>query len=431
MSFQKQIAQSLVWRGLYFASVLLMNIFLSRYFEAENAGWIFYLCNNFSFLLILVGLTIENGVNYYASRNEINRNHLAWFAIAWTVIVACIVFIGLWFYFGRYKDTSFLTRSQYLYYATCYITGIQLTNFFTVLFYSKKNFFLPNLIMVVLNLSVILLIPKQVGTTHTDSELVIKYYFAFFMVTGVCLALAFIIKNKSWQSVNLPTFQQLQWLVRYAVMALAANIIFFLVYRVDYWFVQRLCSADELGNYIQVSKLAQMLLIIPTIISSVVFPHTAGGMHRTEMKDNILRIGRITTILYGVLFVVVFLIGKWVFPFVFGQSYNLMYTPFLLLIPGVWALSNLFILSAYFGGINQVRVNISGAALGLVVILAGDFLFIRLFGLPAAAIVSSVGYLVNFGYSFYNMKREHAISISEYWMINKDDIKWLRATLQR
>lgn len=186
MSFQKQIAQSLVWRGLYFASVLLMNIFLSRYFEAENAGWIFYLCNNFSFLLILVGLTIENGVSYYASRNEISRNHLAWFAIIWTIMVAGIVFIGLWFYFGRYKDTSFLTRSQYLYYAICYITGIQLTNFFTVLFYSNKNFFLPNFIMVILNLSVILLIPKQVGITHTDSSLVIKYYFAFFIITGAC-----------------------------------------------------------------------------------------------------------------------------------------------------------------------------------------------------------------------------------------------------
>src|SRR4051812_34874143 len=116
MSFQKQIAQSLVWRGLYFFTILVMNIFLSRYFEAGNAGWIFYLCNNFSFLLILVGLTMESGVNYYASRNTINHNLLAWFSLLWTAVVAIIVFIGLWFYFGRYKDTSSITRTQYLYY---------------------------------------------------------------------------------------------------------------------------------------------------------------------------------------------------------------------------------------------------------------------------------------------------------------------------
>ena len=431
MSFQKQIAQSLVWRGLYFATILIMNIFLSRYFEAGNAGWIFYLCNNFSFLLILVGLTIENGVNYYASKEEIDHNKLAWFSIAWTAMVAIIVFVGLWFYFGRYKDTSFLTRAEYLYYAICYIAGIQLTNFFTVLFYSHKNFFLPNFLMVLLNVLVIVLIPKQVGTGHTNSALIIKLYFGFFVLTGVVLALAFIIKNKSWRLIALPKFAQLRLLVRYALMALSANVIFFLVYRVDYWFVQRLCSAEELGNYIQVSKLSQMLLIIPTIISSVVFPHTAGGMHRTEMKDNILRIGRITTLLYLVLFVLMLLVGSWVFPFVFGKTYNLMYVPFLLLLPGVWALSNLFILSAYFGGTNQVKVNIMGAALGLTVILAGDYLFIRKFGLPAAAIVSTVGYIVNFLYSFFHMRKEHPISITEYWTINKEDIKWLRATLQR
>ncbi|MEJ7681192.1 MAG: hypothetical protein WKG06_25775 [Segetibacter sp.] len=68
MSFQKQIAQSLVWRGLYFISVFVMNIFLSRYFEAGNAGWIFYLSNNFSFIVIIAGLNLETSVNYYSSK---------------------------------------------------------------------------------------------------------------------------------------------------------------------------------------------------------------------------------------------------------------------------------------------------------------------------------------------------------------------------
>jgi len=431
MSFQKQIAQSLIWRGLYFATILIMNIFLSRYFEAGNTGFIFYLSNNFSFILILVGLTIENGVNYYASKNEIDHNKLVWFSVVWTAMVAGVVFVGLWFYFGRFKDTSFLNRSQYLFYAICYIAGIQLTNFFTVLFYAHKNFFLPNLLMVLLNVAVIIIIPKQVGLTGTNPSFIIQLYFAFFVLNGLVLAAAFIIKNKSWQNISLPSLEQCRWLLRYALMALTANIIFFLVYRVDYWFVQKLCTPQQLGNYIQVSKLGQMILIVPTIISSVVFPHTAGGMHRIEMKDNILRIGRLTTILFLLLIAIVFFIGRWLFPFVFGDTYDLMFVPFLCLLPGIWALSNLFILSAYFGGTNQVRVNINGAALGLLVILAGDFIFIGKFGIVAAAMVSSVGYIVNFLYSFYTMKKEHPISLSEYWSINKDDIKWLKATLHQ
>jgi hypothetical protein len=68
MSFQKQIVQSLVWRGLYFITVLVMNIVLSRYFQASGAGWIFYLSNNFSLIIILAGLTMESSVNYYSSK---------------------------------------------------------------------------------------------------------------------------------------------------------------------------------------------------------------------------------------------------------------------------------------------------------------------------------------------------------------------------
>ena len=431
MSFQQQIAQSLLWRGLYFASILVMIIFVSRYFEAGNAGWIFYLCNNFSFLLILVGLTIENSVNYYASKKEIDDKQLTWFAIAWTFMVAIIVLIGLWFYFGRYRDTSVITRAQYLYYAVCYVAGIQLTNFFTVLFYTKKNFFLPNLLMVVLNIIFIMIIPKQEGMGDTNPTFFIKLYFGYFIITGVVLTVAFIIKNRSFENVSMPPFKSLRPMVRYALMALAANIIFFLVYRVDYWFVRRFCTPDELGNYIQVSKLGQMLLIIPTIISSVVFPHTAGGMKLADMKDNILRIGRITTVLYIILFLIVLVAGKTLFPLVFGSSYQLMYVPFLILVPGIWALSNLFILSAYFGGVNKVKVNVQGACVGLALILIGDFLLIPTYGMYAAAAVSTVGYVATFLYSFFHIKKEHSVSITQYWNINKDDIKWIQAIIKK
>jgi O-antigen/teichoic acid export membrane protein len=431
MTFQKQILQSLIWRGLYFVTILFLQIFLSRYLGAKDAGWVFYLSNNFSFMLILAGLTIENGVNYYASRNTIDQRQLSWFSIAWTVMVACIVFVVLWFYFGRFKDTSFLTRTEYLYFAICYIAGIQLTNFFTVLFYANKNFFLPNLIMVVLNVIVIFFIPKQVGTENTNTQFIIYLYFGYFVVNGLVLALAFMLQKKSYQNITLPSFENSKLLIRYALLALTANVIFFLVYRVDYWFVKKFCNAIDLGNYIQVSKLGQMMLIVPSIISSVVFPNTAGGLHLSEMKDNILHLGRLTTLLYIILFIFLAVAGNWLFPFIYGHTYQNMMVPFLLLIPGIWALSNLSILSAYFGGINRVGINIKGAVLALSIILIGDWLFIPAYGIVAAAAVSSVGYFANFLFSFYYLQKGHAVSLSQYWRISKDDITWVKGILKR
>jgi hypothetical protein len=115
MNFQKQLAQSFIWRGLYFLSVLVMHIFFSRYFQAGNTGWIFYLCNNFSFILILAGLTIENAINYYSSQKAVRDDALAWFSVAWSLMVGVVSFAALWLYFQVKKSSPFITNAQYLF----------------------------------------------------------------------------------------------------------------------------------------------------------------------------------------------------------------------------------------------------------------------------------------------------------------------------
>jgi O-antigen/teichoic acid export membrane protein len=174
-----------------------------------------------------------------------------------------------------------------------------------------------------------------------------------------------------------------------------------------------------------------MLLVIPSIISSVVFPHTAASMQRTQIRESILRIGRVTSMLYIILFVLMLLLGRWMFPLVFGNTYQLMYLPFLILLPGIWALSNLYVLSAYYGGVNKVKINVQGAFAGLIVILSGDILLIPKGGIIAAAFVSTLGYLVNFLYSFLMLKNEQTVSIFQYFNINKEDLRWLKSFIQR
>jgi O-antigen/teichoic acid export membrane protein len=432
MSFQKQIAQSLIWRGLYFITVLVMNIFLSRYFKASGAGWIFYLCNNFSLIVLVAGLTMEASVGYYSAKKSINDSVLAWFSICWPLLISFIVFVVLWFFISNNYITTDISASNYLYYAICYVAGIQLTSFFTGLFYANKDYFLPNFLMVLLNVPVILLFATTHENTQIFAQFLVRLYFSFFLLTGLVLAAAFIIKKQCWQKISLPGVSQLRLLFRYALISLAANVIFFLVYRADYWFVNKYCPAEELGNYIQVSKLGQMLLIVPSIISSVVFPHTAGATTEThEIKDDVLRIGRITTVLFLVFYAFIFFTGKWLFPFVFGPTFQLMYRPFLVLLPGIWALSNLSVLSAYFAGTNKVKVNVTGAALALLVIFIADYVFIPAYGILAAAMISTTGYLLNFMYSFYSLQKEHSISLSQYWRINKDDMIWLKGIIRR
>jgi O-antigen/teichoic acid export membrane protein len=118
--------------------------------------------------------------------------------------------------------------------------------------------------------------------------------------------------------------------------------------------------------------------------------------------------------------------GKWLFPFVFGESFVNMYQPFLLLIPGILALSGIFTITAYFAGRNNIRVNITGSVYALVVILVGDIIFIPRYGINAAALVSSLGYITYQIYVIGIFKKEHQSSLSDFFIFRIQDFKQIR-----
>ena len=121
------------------------------------------------------------------------------------------------------------------------------------------------------------------------------------------------------------------------------------------------CTAADLGNYIQVSKLGQMMLIIPQIIASVVFPRTASGIDRMKINNAIMMIARLFSQLFLLAFIITALFGDRIFIMLFGETFNKMQLPMLVIIPGIFSLSVLVLLSAYFSGKGKIKINLHGA----------------------------------------------------------------------
>jgi O-antigen/teichoic acid export membrane protein len=108
-----------------------------------------------------------------------------------------------------------------------------------------------------------------------------------------------------------------------------------------------------------------------------------------------------------------------------------MFRPFLILLPGIYCLSVLLVLSAYFGGVNRPGVNVAGALCGLVVIIAGDMLLIPRMGITGAALVSSLGYAVCMMYALIAFKKENNTGIAGFFTYRKGDQNWLKKLLQK
>jgi len=422
--------QSLLWRGLYFITVLLLNIFLSRYLQAANTGFVYYLSNIFSFTLIIFSVSLESGITYFASGKIIDPKKLIWFTVAWSFAVAILALAAVYIYLFFTPGIPAISDSQFYFFSTCYIAGLFLTNCGTALFYAKNNFILPNFLLIFWNIVLIIIIPKfGVAKDLSQAGNILQLYFLIFLLQGLSVCIAWLVKEKNITAVSLPTAIEIKKIFKYSAVVVTGNIIFFLVYRIDYLFVNAspVCTAADLGNYIQVSKLGQMLLIIPQIIASVIFPRSASGINRKELNSSLMTIARLFSQLYLLIIIITVVGGTWLFTGMFGETFNKMQWPFIILMPGIFSLSVLAMLSAYFSGKGNLRVNLTGAALALLVVIIGDYFFVPLYGILAAAAISTLGYTVNLGYSLYIFYKDYDINFFDFFRWRKSDYRWLRS----
>ena len=111
------------------------------------------------------------------------------------------------------------------------------------------------------------------------------------------------------------------------------------------------------------------------------------------------------------------------FYFTFGETFNAMKLPFIILIPGIFSLSVLTLLAAYFSGKGKVIVNVTGTGIALVVVIIGDYLFVPRYGIVAAAAVSTVGYTVNLLYILYVFYKDYSINLYDFFTGAKKTIR--------
>lgn len=427
MKLSNLIYQSIVWRGLYFVSVLVLNIMIARYYEASDSGLIYFIVNTFALVVTISSLSMESGVAYYTASESVALSRLANFSVCWTLISTILVFIIL--QAGIYLKVLPGSYSKQFYPAVCYVAGCMLVNFFTAAFYSKKNFELPNKILALINLGLIVLLPFSQGNL-IDSQMYIHIYFTGFLIQGLGTALSFYVKYGKWTLFDFPVKDDLMRIMRYGMTAFLANFFFFLVYRIDYWFVEYYCSPAALGNYIQVSKLAQTLFILPSIVASAVFPSTVNTQEK-DIAKKIAIVSRFLLLLYCCICLVLAACGYWLFPFVFGNTFSEMFIPFLLLVPGILALVMLYPVAAFYAGVKKIRINIAALLISLVVIIAGNWIFTPRYGINAAAIISSAGYIVYHIFLIYWFTNDTLTSSGRFYKINQSDLIRVKQVILR
>jgi O-antigen/teichoic acid export membrane protein len=415
--------QSLLGRGIYLISLFLLNIFIANRFGAAGSGWIFYISSLYAFFLLVIGFCVESALSYYMAQKKITEKEAFFISIIWTLLVSVVAFLGLLYFFKDFNRE--LSEKQFLFLSLAFITGNMLITFFVPLFYVKKSFLWPNLILAAIN---ILLILGGLVSEWTTTVRYLQLYFYSFIVGGLMLAIFFFVSYRNKGDLNWPSRITWHMLFRYAALAFIANLTTFLLFRIDYWFVNRYCDDLALGNYIQVSKLAQLFFSIPAILASAVFPMTAGGLQK-EMNSSIQFLSRTIFLFFGLISLLLAATGGWLFPYLFGKSFDGMYLPFILMVPGILMICMIYPITSYYAGRNLMRVNIKGCFFGLCVLIAGDIILVPEYGINGAAVVCSLSYIAYGVFILLKFRTDYKVSMLHFFLIQKSDFVFLNRLL--
>ena len=445
MQFTKALQHSIGWKALNTILIFLINLLLVRILGTTASGSFFYSITLLSFLTLLISWSMESGFTYYGSNQSSSIPSITIFILPWLLVQAVATWGVL------YCIPVQISRQL----SWLYIVSNLVIIYFSALYYATKSFVSINVIICITN-SIVLgglgwvyssfgndegklveLVKQRLAQkpsvsnyvlgNSTDSEAFIfagLVYFGGFLVQGLALATFFFIKSRPKLILTAFNLMLVRKIFIYSSIAFISNILFFLVTRIDYFFVKKYCSEIGLSNYVQVSKMGQVLVLLPTIIAGVVFPYSSGVEDEAYLAK-LQALCRIILWLFIPVAVLIIISGYWIFPWLFGDGFDGMYPAMLFYLPGFYFLSVVTLMASYLAGRAMLTKNLVASGIALIAVISGDVFLIPMWGINAAAAVSSLSYFLCMLYLLWIFKQHFAVKSVNFFAIQLKDLHLL------
>jgi O-antigen/teichoic acid export membrane protein len=415
-SFKSKLLNGFAWRLCLYLSSFILNIFIAQSFGAEKSGVFYLLLNNLAFVVLLLSFGLESSVAYFNSRKEIPTHQLLSLSIFWSVFIS-VVLLVLYLTAVQLKLISAQELAPYL---ILNIFSSILANCLSSILFSSNDNSTPNLTLALINIGLILLLPGFPLAHFFSIQQDYTQQYLLLTASPSLIFIAYLFLKNIRFSFTKPSNFWIKKIIHFSLQSFAYSCLYALLLRCDYWLVNYFCSDHDLGNYLQTTKLSQIMLVIPTLVSFSLFPLIVSHIQQEINIENKL-VKLISIYFYAGLCICIGLLlaGSFIFPWLYGPSFSKMYLTFILLSPGILFLAATYPLATFYSGKNLIRVKITALLFSILIIVVLDLLLIPWFNIYGAAIASSIAYCFYFTYLLLYFKKNHPFKLEEVLNIKR------------
>jgi O-antigen/teichoic acid export membrane protein len=209
---------------------------------------------------------------------------------------------------------------------------------------------------------------------------------AILMVGGV------VGVRRAVRTVTSPSAVSFRELFRYGIPLYPGSITTFLSYRVDAYLIALLITdpSTALGFYSLAVTLAEMVLLVPTAVSWVLFPHVAGS-ERDDADRAVLVVTRVT-LLATATAAIAFSPVATILVYVGLPAFTASLPAYYVLMPGAVAMSVTKTAGGYVAGLGRTGTVSAVTITAAVVNIVANVVLIPVFGIVGAALASLISY---------------------------------------
>lgn len=417
-------------------SGFVISIITARILGPESRGEFSMLLNTSGFLCLLFGFSYGTSMVYIIANNKMPlRSTINSFSVL-VLILTTLCFITLFllpsslhhfFIPGPGHARFYLWVLFALFILT--IVGILYNSVLSgkKLFKEQQVLFLATSLISIIAYIVVFIFRKEFDI---DVQKFALFYVLLAILPNMGYYLIYLKKTRPAMNAQFLDAGQMKYVLSFSLMAYLCTIFHFLSCRIDFWVVEYYNGSKDLGIYSLAVNLAQMLWILPQAISVILLSY-AGDENKQKSNSNTNTLSRVALAIIFFAAVFLFFTIDFFMPLLFGKEYADSAFLFKMLLFGVVPFSLTTILSSYFAGSGQVKVNLYCSCLGFISCFVLDLVFIPKFGTVGAAFASGVAYIISTTFIVCIYLKRTGTNLSELIIFKKQDANLIKHKIKQ
>ena len=433
MGISKNIFYNLISQVPQLLSGILVSILSTRILGPEGKGIFGIITYDIMFFGLLMGLGVNMAASFFIASKQTDAPKILGLGLYHLILNTTALALFLFGLHLAWPQNSIVPSNDSFSLVFIYVIVAFALNYFmstmSSVFYGSKKFKYLNrslIIKAIVNLSVFgclywihLQSPLGIDAVILASLLVI-------IIQSIYWLVAYIIEFGAWPVLGKSVREQITLLLSFSIIGYFSNLLNFLNYRLDIYIVESYTTLDQVGFYILAVNLTQMLWLVSDPIAGIIKPYLADPKFKPVRIRFFEAYQRLNATIIMVLSIIGWLLAEWLIPLLYGEAFRTAVIPFRILLIGNFFACSSKVYGVYNFVSNKIKYNLQATAVGLIMTISFDFLWIPSYGITGAAWASNVAYFAIFVYLVAVYKIKLGLKLSNLFIFTPSDFKFLK-----